>query len=158
MRRLLFALLLSALPAFGIAQSVVGDAEFSAVFSSVLMPLEAANDCPVFEIYLAVEPAQRSRGLMFVTSMPAAAGMLFIYPPNSRVSMWMKNTVISLDIVFLDATGKIINIAKETEPFSLKSVSAEAPAGFALELNAGAAERLGLGAGQQIIRTEWLTR
>ncbi len=139
------------------AQSVVGDTEFRSVFPRLEMPIEAGRECPNLEIYVAQDPEQRARGLMFVTAMPARTGMLFIYPPRSRISMWMKNTVIPLDIVFIDENGVVLNIAKNTTPFSLTSLRASDLAGFALELNAGMADELGIIADRQLFRPEWLS-
>ena len=93
--------------------------------------------CYRFDIYVAVSGAQRSRGLMFVRDMPPTTGMLFVYPGNDIVSMWMKNTYISLDMVFARQDGTVINVIRDTEPQSLKSLASTEPAAFVLELNAG---------------------
>ncbi len=134
------------------AQTDIGDADFQSVFGASTVVLETGTDCRPMTIYMARTSAQKSRGLMYIRSMPADTGMLFLYPKGSRVSMWMKNTVIPLDILFLDHTGHIINIASETTPFSLTPLRAEGPASYALELNAGRAAELGLKPGMQIFR------
>ncbi|MEM8981687.1 MAG: DUF192 domain-containing protein [Pseudomonadota bacterium] len=137
------------------AQTRVGDDEFRQTFRSTTMLLETGvTTCEAFEIFLAVERAQKNRGLMFVQSMRAEQGMLFVYPPESRMSMWMKNTVISLDIVFLDSSGQIINIAERTEPYSLASVRAAGPGSFVLEVNAGRAAELDLKTGTTLFRPD----
>lgn len=82
--------------------------------------------------------------------------MLFVYPAAVGISMWMKNTVIPLDIVFIDADGVIVNVAHDTTPFSLKSIPASGPAQYVLELNAGAATKLGLSNGQILFRPDLL--
>ncbi len=82
------------------------------------------------------------RGLMYVRHLPDFSGMLFVYSRPQLLSMWMKNTYISLDILFIRADGSIANIEKDTKPLSLDSISAIEPLHFALELNAGITERL----------------
>ena len=98
--------------------------------------------CYRFDIYLAINDAQRSRGLMFVREMPQTTGMLFVYPGDRNISMWMKNTFISLDMVFARLDGTVTNVIHNTEPQSLASRASTEPAAFVLELNAGVAERL----------------
>lgn len=159
MRRRLIGWILIGLCAsrLSFAQNVVGDEEFDAFFDKFQTLLETESRCEVITIYLAAESQQRTRGLMFVQKMALDTGMLFIYPPESRVSMWMKNTVIPLDIVFIDSAGIILNIAKSTEPYSLTPVRAAGPASYALELNAGVSDHLGLRDGQQLFRPAWLS-
>ena len=104
----------------------------------------ARDACYRFDIYLAVNTQQQRRGLMFVRHLPERTGMLFIYPDEYYRSMWMKNTYISLDMVFARSDGSITNIARETVPLSEKSVTSTKPAMFVLELNAGTARRLSI--------------
>ena len=84
------------------------------------------------------------RGLMYVRYMPEFTGMLFVYRQQRVLSMWMKNTYIPLDMLFIRADGSIANIATHTEPLSLESVRAIESLNFVLELNAGVTERLGI--------------
>ncbi len=149
-RRLLTCLALVLASYSALAQNRVGDAEFRSVFSAVPVALEAHHSCIVHTIYLAVTGPQKSRGLMFVRSMAADEGMLFVYPPRSRISIWMKNTVIPLDVIFLDENGVVINVAADATPFSLASMRAAAPSTYALELNAGQAAILGVAPGQRL--------
>ncbi len=105
----------------------------------------------VFDVYLATTPEQQRRGLMFVRSLPERTGMLFVYDDDGVRSMWMKNTYISLDIVFARGDGTISSVIHDTQPLSLSSLSATEPVRFVLELNAGVARRLNIGAGSQLI-------
>jgi uncharacterized membrane protein (UPF0127 family) len=105
--------------------------------------------CPILQIYLAESPSQKARGLMFVRALPADWGMLFVYARPRPISMWMKNTFIPLDMVFIDAEGTVVDVAANTEPGSLKSITAKAPAVAVLEINAGLAARLGIGPGSR---------
>ena len=110
----------------------------------ILVITASEHACYVFDIYLAMTPAQKSRGLMHVRYLPEFTGMLFGYERPRRLSMWMKNTVIPLDILFIRADGSIANIEANTEPLSLTSISAVESLNFVLELNAGVAERLAI--------------
>jgi len=105
----------------------------------------------VFDVYLATSPEQQRRGLMFVRNLPESTGMLFVYDEAGMRSMWMKNTYISLDIVFARGDGTISSVIHDTQPLSLDSLSAIEPVQFVLELNAGIARRLHIGAGSQVI-------
>ena len=117
--------------------------ELDEFFGKDVLIIEASEHaCYRFDIYIAATDAQRSRGLMFVRDMPESTGMLFLYSGDHVASMWMKNTFISLDIVFARLDGTVINVIRNTEPQSLKSLSALEPTGFVLELNAGVTERL----------------
>jgi uncharacterized membrane protein (UPF0127 family) len=98
--------------------------------------------CYVFNIYLAVDRKQQMRGLMHVRHMPEFTGMLFVYRDTSMHSMWMKNTFIPLDMLFIRADGTVSSIETNTVPQSLESVSSIEPVNFVLELNAGVSKKL----------------
>jgi uncharacterized membrane protein (UPF0127 family) len=121
------------------------DSDLDAAFDKDLLVISASEHaCYVFDVYVAMSREQHSRGLMYVRYMPEFTGMLFVYRQSRMLSMWMKNTYIPLDILFIRADGSIANIETHTEPLSLKSISAIEPLNFALELNAGVTERLGI--------------
>ena len=140
MRRMIVALLLIVA-----TFSAVADDELDAFFpKDVLIIAASADACYRFDVYLAINPAQRSRGLMFVRDLPQTTGMLFIYEGSEPVSMWMKNTFISLDMVFARRDGSVSSIISNTEPQSLRSLASIEPVTFVLELNAGTAEKLSI--------------
>jgi len=97
-----------------------------------------------FHVELATTPAERSRGLMYRRSMPADHGMLFDFEREEMVSMWMRNTYISLDMLFIRTDGSIARIAQHTEPLSERTISSGEPVRFVLELNAGMSTQLGI--------------
>jgi len=103
-----------------------------------------------FQVELAATPAQQRRGLMFRKSLDGGQGMLFDYNPPRSISMWMKNTFISLDMLFFDASGRIAHIAAHTEPFSRNLIVAPGLTRYVLEVSAGTAQRLGLRVGDKI--------
>lgn len=104
-----------------------------------------------FDVELALTPEQRSRGLMFRRAMAPNAGMLFDFGKRTqRVSMWMKNTILPLDMLFLDAGGRIESIAERTVPQSLVAISSRGLVRGVLELNGGTVSRLGIKPGDRV--------
>ena len=104
----------------------------------------------VFRVWLADTPERQAQGLMFVRSLPDLRGMLFAYPQPKPLSMWMKNTYIPLDMVFIDGHGRIAQVIEQTTPFSLDTISSKEPALAVLEITGGEAKRLGIKAGQRV--------
>lgn len=103
-----------------------------------------------FEVEVASTGAEQARGLMFRTELADDRGMLFHYPTPRILSFWMKNTVISLDIIFINENGSIANIARDTKPYSTDSVSSINPTIAVLEVRAGLTQELGIDAGDII--------
>ena len=103
-----------------------------------------------FTVEVAVTPASRQRGLMHRRSMAQDAGMLFDYGHATRAAMWMKNTFIALDMLFIGGNGLILKIAERTVPHSLETVASDGPVRAVLELNAGTAARLGIRTGDRV--------
>ncbi len=104
-----------------------------------------------FNIELALSPEQKAQGLMFRRDMAEDAGMLFVYRRARVINMWMKNTLIPLDMLFIDSTGLIVKIVERTVPMSLTSISSDAPALAVLELNGGSAARFGIAPGDRVL-------
>ena len=100
--------------------------------------------CYFFDIYVASTRAQQMRGLMHVRNLPEMTGMIFSYRRAGTRSMWMKNTYIPLDLVFIHADGRIANIVVNAEPHSLNSRVAAEPVNYVLELNGGVTEKLSI--------------
>jgi uncharacterized membrane protein (UPF0127 family) len=101
-------------------------------------------------VEVARNDADRAQGLMFRRSMPADQGMLFDFGRVEPVSMWMQNTYLSLDMLFIRPEGTIARIAANTEPLSTRTISSGEPVLAVLELNAGTAARLGIKAGDRV--------
>lgn len=139
---------------FAVAQSLEEDrAALDAAFAKgILVVHSSKNACHALEVYVAQDPVQRARGLMNVRHLPDMTGMLFIYETDGILSMWMKNTFIPLDMLFVRADGTVSSIAYDAEPQSLKSIAALEPVRYVLELNAGMADRLDL---DKYSRIEW---
>ncbi|MEL6958298.1 MAG: DUF192 domain-containing protein [Pseudomonadota bacterium] len=103
-----------------------------------------------FDVTIADDATERSRGLMFVEEMPQAAGMLFVYERPQSVSFWMRNTLIPLDMVFIGADGVIDNIHKQAQPFDETAIFGGDDIQFVLEINGGLSDLLGLSIGDEI--------
>lgn len=103
-----------------------------------------------FQVELAVTPAEQARGLMFREDLPRLSGMLFVYPRESDVSFWMRNTLIPLDMIFVDDGGRILRVHENAVPGDETPIPAGAPTLAVLEINGGAARRLGLGPGDEL--------
>ncbi len=104
-----------------------------------------------FKVELAASPEAQSRGLMFRTELGDFEGMIFPSGTPQPRSFWMKNTPLSLDIIFVGPDGRIVNIAADTVPYSLESVSSKGPASAVLELRAGRAKALGIVPGDRVV-------
>jgi uncharacterized membrane protein (UPF0127 family) len=103
-----------------------------------------------FHVEVARSEAERSRGLMFRSSLPLRGGMIFIYKSPDILAMWMKNTLIPLDMLFIDQTGRIVNIVKNTTPQSLDVIRSAGPVLAVLEIAGGASDQLGIKAGDSV--------
>jgi len=97
-----------------------------------------------FRVEVASTQEQQARGLMFRTEMGKDEGMIFPYDPPRVLSFWMKNTVLSLDLVFIGPDHRVINVAANAVPYSEASIVSDAPAIATLELNAGRAAELNI--------------
>ncbi len=104
-----------------------------------------------FKVELADTPEAQARGLMFRTELGDNEGMIFPSDSPEPRSFWMKNTPLSLDIIFIGVDGRITNIAANTTPYSLDSVSSSGIASGVLELRAGRAKALGIVPGDRVI-------
>jgi uncharacterized membrane protein (UPF0127 family) len=105
----------------------------------------------VITIEVAESEQQKALGLMYRTSLADDAGMLFPYDRPQELTMWMKNTYIPLDMVFIRADGIVHRIEARTEPFSERTISSNGPVTAVLELAGGAAARIGLEPGDRVV-------
>ncbi|MDE2364725.1 MAG: DUF192 domain-containing protein [Hyphomicrobiales bacterium] len=103
-----------------------------------------------FSVEVMRTPAEHERGLMFRRYLPPDRGMLFDFGKDEAVQMWMKNTYIPLDMVFVGKDGRVVSIAANTEPFSERTIPSGGPVTGVVELNAGAAAKINLQAGDMV--------
>lgn len=132
-------------------------ADLAAAFAQGVVVIEAnEHACYRFDVFVAESETQKLRGLMFVRELPQERGMLFVYADTAMHSMWMKNTYIPLDILFIREDGTVSSVARHTEPLSLRSISSIEPVRYVLELNAGVTERLSIDPGSKLIQSQHL--
>ena len=105
----------------------------------------------VFTIEIARTPAEMERGLMYRERLDADRGMLFLYDDDREVAFWMKNTLIPLDLIFADASGRIVAIAERAVPLSTALIPSPGPVRAVLEVNGGTARRLHIQVGDRLL-------
>ena len=103
-----------------------------------------------FGVELAVNDAERQKGLMYREHLDDDAGMLFLFEHQHALSFWMKNTHIPLDMLFIDEAGSIAGVVEEAEPLTLSARKVDAPSRYVLEVNGGTCRRRGISAGQHV--------
>lgn len=111
---------------------------------------DTKNVISKIEIEIADDEAKTQQGLMYRKSMAENRGMLFIFPKPATHAFWMKNTLISLDIIFLDENKKIIKIHKNTTPLSLKDLPSGGLTLYTVEVNAGYTDKYGISEGDLV--------
>jgi len=117
-----------------------------------VQPLEIVtkSGVQVFSVEMATTEEEKTTGLMYRKELPDGKGMLFDFSPEQQISMWMKNTYISLDMIFIRADGRILRIAENTEPHSTKIISSGGLAKGVLEVIAGTAQKYGIQPGDRV--------
>ncbi|RXH41110.1 MULTISPECIES: DUF192 domain-containing protein [Bradyrhizobium] len=122
------------------------------VRAASFQPLEIVtrNGVQVFSVEMATTEQEKQTGLMYRKELADGKGMLFDFNPEQEVSMWMKNTYVSLDMIFIRADGRILRIAENTEPMSTKIISSQGPARAVLEVVAGTAQKYGIRPGDRV--------
>ena len=115
------------------------------------LTIETSGGPRQFQVEVARTNDERSRGLMFRRSLAADRGMLFDFVRNEPVSMWMQNTYVSLDMLFIRPDGTIARVAEETEPLSTRIVPSGEPVLGVLEVAAGTSRRLGIRPGDRVL-------
>jgi hypothetical protein len=152
LRLLVLAALLSAGP-FAAVPAMAQDApllELASFPRSALTIHTRVGRGHVFRIWIADSPQRQEQGLMFVRDLPADEGMLFVNDPDRVISMWMKNTFIPLDMLFIDADGRVAAIFERTVPQSLAVLSYPKPVRAVLELAGGDVMKFGIKVGDQV--------
>ncbi|WP_181705432.1 DUF192 domain-containing protein [Chthonobacter rhizosphaerae] len=148
--RFLLALHLSLAPALGAVTLLGWPASVMAEAETSPLVVETAGGRHSYSVELARTTVERARGLMYRKSLPEDRGMLFDMERAGPTSFWMRNTFVSLDIIFIGADGRVLNVARATTPLSDDSVTSEGDARFVLELVAGQADSIGLKPGDRV--------
>ena len=149
MHAMLLATALAAFAGVGLAQTEA-DLEPLDAFPHSALEIETGGKQLKFDVWIADTTPRRAQGLMFVKSLAPLRGMLFVYPQPRVVSMWMKNTLIPLDMLFVAGDGRIIRIAQRTQPHSLEQITSMGPVVAVIEIAGGEAARLGIATGARV--------
>lgn len=122
-------------------------------FTHGLLQIQRAADNSVaaFKVEIALTPQQQEYGLMYRKSLAPDAGMLFMWGREQNISMWMKNTLIPLDMLFVRKDGQITKIAANAQPEDLTSIPSEGPVRAVIEIGGGEAARQNIKAGDRVI-------
>ncbi len=119
--------------------------------AAAVVTIVSADGKHNFNVELAETPAQMEHGLMFRRELAPDAGMLFDFKEPTMATMWMRNTLIPLDMLFVDEQGRIVNIRERAVPQSDAIIAAAAPVRVVIELNGGTASRLGIKPGDRVL-------
>ncbi len=111
--------------------------------------IETSQGLVAVPVEVADTPEKRTRGLMYRRDLAANAGMLFVFPEADVLKFWMKNTPLSLDLIFLDSERRIVGIIERATPFSTRPLGPDVPAQYVLEVHGGFARRHGIAIGQR---------
>jgi uncharacterized membrane protein (UPF0127 family) len=124
----------------------------SSAQAASVQPLEIVtkNGVQVFSVEMATTEQEKETGLMYRKELPDGKGMLFDFSPEQQISMWMKNTYIPLDMIFIRADGRILRIAENTEPQSTRIIPSGGLAKGVLEVIAGTAKKYGIEPGDRV--------
>ena len=133
----------------GASSTIAHDADMT--LPSEELVVQSKRGAHKFTVEVASTDDQRARGLMFRERMALNAGMLFVFEAAGERYFWMKNTPLSLDILFIGEDGRVKRIAEGTTPFSEQIIPSEAPALSVLELLAGTSRRLGIAPGDRVV-------
>jgi len=148
-----FARSLGVAPLVGVLAAFLWLALGAAAFAQAFEPLAIVSQGGqrhAFQVEVARNDADRAQGLMYRRSMAADRGMLFDFGKVEPVAMWMQNTYISLDMLFIRPDGTIARVAPNAEPLSTRTIPSGEPVLAVLELNGGTAARLGIKAGDRV--------
>jgi uncharacterized membrane protein (UPF0127 family) len=138
--------------AAGAARGDASNPEPLSAFPQSLLAIRTTTGRVInFKIWTADNSSRKEQGLMYVREMDDHAGMLFVFPADENITMWMKNTVLSLDLLFIGTTGRIDYIAARAVPFSLDIIAAPQPEHAVLELKGGICDQLGIKVGDRIV-------
>ncbi len=147
----LASVLLATLTALASGAAQAEDVLDLASFPRSKLTVESSQGAQAFDVWIADNEDRQRQGLMYVRDLPASQGMLFVNPEPRQSSFWMKNTYIPLDMLFIDARGKIVAIFADRKPLSLTPVGPSAPVLAILELRGGEAAARGIRKGDRVI-------
>ena len=143
--------------AFALGAALFGSLPAAAAEFQTL-EIASRNGVHPFMVEIATTDQERAQGLMYRKELPEGRGMLFDFKRDQEVAMWMKNTYVSLDMIFIRADGRIHRIAENTTPESEATIASRGPVKAVLEVVAGTARKLGIAPGDEVAHSLFLAR
>jgi uncharacterized membrane protein (UPF0127 family) len=132
-------MVLALVPGTALADCAPGRAELRGPFGTAAFTVEVADDA-----------AERAQGLMHRETLPASAGMLFLYERPAEVAFWMENTLIPLDMVFIDEAGRVVSVHEMAQPMDRTPIPSGSEVLAVLEINGGLAHAIGIAPGAEL--------
>jgi hypothetical protein len=136
--------------AFGLVMSLAACAADTKAPAAPAVVIETSRGPVTFFAEIADDDPERTRGLMFRREMAREHGMLFEFDSPEPLSFWMRNTHLSLDLIFIGPDGRVLNIAERATPYSDAPIPSTGPASGVLEINAGLSRELGVAPGDRV--------
>jgi len=133
--------------------AIIGGSGAAVCLPRAQVTIETSAGPKMFSVEVASDPASQRRGLMFRRELAPNAGMLFEFQSSTSQSFWMKDTVLSLDMLFIRSDGTIATIASQTVPLSTMPIRSTEPVRAVLEINGGRARELGIRPGDRVLGT-----
>jgi uncharacterized membrane protein (UPF0127 family) len=115
-----------------------------------ILEIASKSGVHTFAVEVATTDAERERGLMYRKSLPVGHGMLFDFKRDQNIAMWMKNTYIPLDMIFIQSDGRILRIEQNAQPLSERIIASGGPVRAVLEVIGGTARKFGIAPGDQV--------
>jgi uncharacterized protein len=115
------------------------------------LSIQRSTGRDLFQVWIATTPEQHQQGLMWVRQLAPDQGMLFLHESPGPKTMWMKNTYLSLDMIFADETGRIVSITRNTTPLSTTLITSPANVAAVLEILGGESDRRGIAVGDHLL-------
>jgi uncharacterized membrane protein (UPF0127 family) len=134
----------------GLANAVLFASPLFAICTPDAVDIRGPSGVSRFSVEVADEDTERQKGLMFRETMPMSQGMLFVFEQPKRAAFWMKDTLISLDMLFIDSTGTVVKVHENAIPLDQTPIEGGEGIAFVLEINGGLAKRMGIGPGSEI--------
>lgn len=134
-----------------LATQALGQMRRLQTFGKGKLTIQTSGGRHEFSVEIAQRPSQHAQGLMFRRHLAADAGMLFLYRQTQRASMWMKNTYVPLDMLYIDGQGTIVGFSERAVPGSLEVITSKSAVNAVLEVNSGTVSRLKIAVGDKII-------
>lgn len=140
------------------SKTVIGEESMKLEFRTSELKIKTADREVQFTVELAEKPSQWRNGLMYRKQLDPDSGMLFVYRKPRKATMWMKNTYLPLDMIFISENGIVVNIEHNTTPLSLDHIPSKGVVLAVLEVLAGTSEKFGIREGDRVLHPAFIQK